>query len=422
MKAVILAAGIGTRLQPLTDNTPKPMLLVGGRPLLEWMIMRVKEAGVKDILIVTKYLEDQIRDHFGNGMGYDVNITYKTQEETLGTANAFYQASEWVNGDKFLALYGDHYYAEGTLKRLVESHREGEVTVSALQVEDPSQYGAFALEGDIIKQVVEKPPEGTEPSKYANVGVYVFPPDVFRYIELTEMSPRNEYEITDTMQLMINDEWTLRKHDVEPHEWLDIGLPWTLLEANKRAMKDLLTRVEGKVEEGASIHGPVWVQRDARVRSGAYIEGPVVIGEGSDIGPNCYIRASTCLGKNVHIGNACEIKNSVIMDGTHAAHLSYIGDSIIGKNCNIGAGTITANLRFDKTNIEVTVKGERMDSGLRKLGVIIGDNVQIGINVNIHPGVIVGSESWIAPGITLQRDVSGSVIKYFFSDLKEKTR
>ncbi|TFH12140.1 glucose-1-phosphate thymidylyltransferase [Candidatus Bathyarchaeota archaeon] len=422
MKAVILVAGKGTRLQPLTDNTPKPMLSVAGRPLLEWMILRVKEAGIHEMLLVTNYLEDQVKEYFKDGSAHGVKISYKTQKETLGTANAFYQAKDFVEDSEFMALYGDHYLAEGVLKRLREQHKAGEVTVSSLLVDDPSQYGAFALEGDYIKKVVEKPPKGKEPSKYANVGIYIFQPNVFKYIEKTPLSPRKEYEITDTMQQMINDNIPHRKHDLEKEDWLDIGLAWNLLEANRRAMKDIDFRIDGTVEDGARLHGQVWVKKGAKIRSGAYIEGPVVIGEDSDVGPNCYIRAGTCLGKRVRVGNACEIKNSVIGDDSHAAHLSYVGDSLIGKNCNLGAGTITANLRFDKSPIEVTIKGERLNSGLRKLGVIMGDNVQTGINVSIHPGVVIGSDSWISPGVTVQQDVKEKIIKYFFNDLKEKPR
>jgi bifunctional UDP-N-acetylglucosamine pyrophosphorylase/glucosamine-1-phosphate N-acetyltransferase len=124
----------------------------------------------------------------------------------------------------------------------------------------------------------------------------------------------------------------------------------------------------------------------------------------------------------VRIGNACEIKNSIVGDDTHIAHLSYVGDSIIGKKCNIGAGTIIANLRFDKSPIEVTIKNERMSSGFKKLGVIMGDNVQTGINVSIHPGVVIGSSAWIAPGVVVQRDVEENVIKYFFSKLEDRPR
>ncbi|MGW8180688.1 MAG: sugar phosphate nucleotidyltransferase, partial [bacterium] len=246
MKAVILVAGKGTRLQPLTDNTPKPMLNVAGRPLLEWMINRVKEAGITEILLVTNYLEEQIKEYFGDGSAQGVSISYQTQEETLGTANAFYQAKEFVGDSDFMALYGDHYLAEGVLKKLREQHKEGEATVSALLVEDPSQLGAFALDGDYITKVVEKPPKGKEPSKYANVGVYIFPSKIFQYIEKTPLSPRGEYEITDTMQLMIADQIPHRKNDVETMDWLDIGLPWTLLEANRRAMTTISRKIEGE--------------------------------------------------------------------------------------------------------------------------------------------------------------------------------
>ena len=422
MKAVILAAGKGTRLWPLTDNTPKPLLPVAGRPLLEWMILRMREAGVKDMMIVTNYLEEQIRAAFGDGSSRGVNIAYAHQAEMLGTADAFKAAEEWIHGDTFLGLYGDHYLSEGALRKVVEDHREGEVTVAALKVKDPSQYGAFALDGDQVKRVVEKPPKGQEPSSYANVGIYVFPPEVFKYIAGTPKSARGEHEITDTLQLMIDGGVTVRKHDLEERDWLDIGLPWTLLEANERAMAGLENKVEGTVEEGAHLHGPVWVRRGARVRSGSYIEGPAVIGEDSDVGPNCYIRAGTCLGRGVRVGNACEVKNSIIMDGTHAAHLSYIGDSVLGRNCNLGAGTITANLRFDKSNIEVMVKGERLNSGRRKLGAIMGDNVQTGVNVSIHPGVMVGSDAWIAPGLIIQKDVPCKVIKFTLPENKEKQR
>lgn len=422
MKAVILAAGKGTRLMPLTANKPKPLLLVGGRPLLEWMLMRVRETGIKDVLIVTNYLENQIVEKFGNGRGFGLNISYLKQENMLGTANAFGVARTWVGEDDFVGLYGDHFLSEGILKYLIKSHKKGQATVSVLEVKDPSQFGVISFDGDIIKKIIEKPKKGSQPSNYANVGVYVFPSIIFDYIDKTEKSPRGEYEITDTMQLMIDEGMLFKKHDIQPKDWLDIGLPWTLLEANKRSMDNLMTKIEGHVENGVSLNGPVWIKKDAVVRRGTYIEGPVIIGEKCDIGPNCYLRPGTCLGDEVRIGNACEVKNSIIMNKTHAAHLSYMGDSIIGSQCNIGAGTIIANLRFDNKNIKVTIKGERINSGRRKLGAIIGDKVQTGISVSIHPGVIIGNETWIAPGVTLQKDVPDKVIVSQLSETKSYPR
>ncbi|HDD72370.1 MAG TPA: glucose-1-phosphate thymidylyltransferase, partial [Candidatus Bathyarchaeota archaeon] len=193
--------------------------------------------------------------------------------------------------------------------------------------------------------------------------------------------------------------------EVDPEDWMDVGYPWSLLEANERVLKNLEAKILGEVEEGAVIKGPVYVGEGARVRSGAYVEGPVYIGPGADVGPNCYIRRYTSLGARVRVGNACEIKNSIVMDGTHIAHLSYVGDSVIGERCNFGAGTLIANLRFDDRPVKVMVKDRLVDSGRRKLGVIMGDEVKTGVNVSIMPGVKVGPRSWIAAGLTVYRDV-----------------
>jgi bifunctional UDP-N-acetylglucosamine pyrophosphorylase/glucosamine-1-phosphate N-acetyltransferase len=175
MKAVILAAGKGTRLRPLTDSTPKPMLPVAGKPLLEWMLERIKEADIKDILIVTNYLEDQIKNYFKDGANLGVNITYQTQSKPLGTANAVYQALEWVRKNSFLCLYGDHYIEEGALKKLIDAHQEEEATVASIKVEDPSQYGAFELKGEKITRVVEKPKKAKNQAT-SPMSVYTFSP------------------------------------------------------------------------------------------------------------------------------------------------------------------------------------------------------------------------------------------------------
>jgi bifunctional UDP-N-acetylglucosamine pyrophosphorylase/glucosamine-1-phosphate N-acetyltransferase len=163
--------------------------------------------------------------------------------------------------------------------------------------------------------------------------------------------------------------------------------------------------VFGTVENGAHLIGPVTVAETARIRSGAYIEGPTFIDEGSDIGPNCCIRACTSVGKNVRIGNACEIKNSIIMDWVHIGHLSYVGDSILCERCNLGAGTITANYRLDVGTIKMTVKDKVTDSGRKKLGAILGDNVKTGINALLMPGVKVGTNSWVGPNFMVERDL-----------------
>jgi bifunctional UDP-N-acetylglucosamine pyrophosphorylase/glucosamine-1-phosphate N-acetyltransferase len=210
--------------------------------------------------------------------------------------------------------------------------------------------------------------------------------------------------------------------EIEPKNWLDVGRPWDLLEANRRILKQTHLENKGEMEKGAYLKGSIGVGAGTKIRAGAYIEGPVWIGEGSDIGPNCYIRPFTSLGKGVRIGNACEIKNSLILNQTHIGHMSYIGDSIIGEMCNFGAGTITSNLRFDNRSIKVKVKGKIVDSGIRKLGVIIGDNVKTGIGVNFMPGIKVDGDTWIGPSTTIYEDLPSGIIVSHKQELQFKRK
>ena len=146
------------------------------------------------------------------------------------------------------------------------------------------------------------------------------------------------------------------------------------------------------------------------------MEGPIIIKEKADIGPNCYLRKSSFIGKGVRIGNSVEIKNSILLEGTTVGHLSYIGDSILGKNCNFGAGTKVANLRLDDQTIPMTINGKKIDSGRRKLGVIMGDNVKTGINVSIMPGIIIGENSRIGAHTIVSSNVPPNSLLYYDPD------
>jgi bifunctional UDP-N-acetylglucosamine pyrophosphorylase/glucosamine-1-phosphate N-acetyltransferase len=407
LKAVLLAAGKGSRLEPLTESRPKHLLPVGGRPLLEWMLRGLAGIGIEEVLVVTHHMEEQIKDRFQDGGDLGLELSYIRQVSMDGTAGAFKVAEEFTGSEEFIGIYGDLYVSEENFGRLISSHTYGQLTMGVVYVDNPSQMGVVELNGNRIMSLVEK--SENPPSNIANAALYVFPPRIFEYISKTGLSSRGELEITDSIQMMIDDGEPVLAAELDREGWLDVGRPWDLLEANRRSMTGLESRIEGTLEEGVNIHGSIIVEKGARVRSGAYIEGPVYIGPGCDVGPNCYLRPSTYLVEDVRVGNACEIKNSIIMKDTHIAHLSYVGDSIIGGNCNLGAGTITANIRFDKKNVKVTIKDKREDSGRRKMGTIMGDNSQTGINVNLLPGVKVGSKVWIAPGLTVSKDVPSGV-------------
>lgn len=405
MKAVILAAGEGQRLRPLTYTRPKHMIPIGGRPILEHLMNALKAIDLEEILVVVNYRADAIKGYFGDGSNFGVKIRYVHQVETRGTADAILAVEGHVE-EPFLAVNGDLLISSNIVKPVIDAFMKGEAdaVVAAAMVERPEHFGVLKVDGGRLLGIVEKPPSEAA-GRLVNAGIYVFSPEIFDYIRLTGPSERGELEITDSLRLMVEGGRRVMVVEVPREEWLDIGRPWDLLEANMRALKIIEPKILGEVEDGAHIKGPVFIGGGSIVRSGSYIEGPVFIGEGSDIGPNCYIRPHTSIGRNVRVGNACEIKNSILMDNVHVGHLSYVGDSIIGEGCNLGAGFISANLRFDKKTVRMRIKGEEVDTGRVKMGVVIGDGVLTGIGALFMPGVTVGCNSWIGPNVVVYEDV-----------------
>lgn len=395
MQAVILAAGEGTRMRPLTYTRPKVMLPIANKPILEHLINELKKAGIRDIVLVVGYKDEKVREYFGDGNKWDVNISYVTQRKQLGTADALKSALHLIEGD-FLMLNGDNIVGHEDIRRLMNS--DG-MSIGVKSVPNPQDFGVIQIENGVVKKIVEKPEE--PPSNLINAGVYKFTEDIFEFLEKTPISKRSEYEITDTIQIAIDSGVIFKAVRID--WWIDIGYPWDLLKANEILLKNLKeSKIEGMVEDRAHIKGNVVIEEGTVVRSGSYIMGPVVIGKNCIIGPNCFIRPYTSIGDNCHIGACVEIKNSIVMSNTNVPHLNYVGDSVIGENCNLGAGTKIANLRLDEKEIYATVKGKKISTGRRKFGAIIGDNVKTGINVSINVGTMVGNDVLIAPSAKVE--------------------
>jgi bifunctional UDP-N-acetylglucosamine pyrophosphorylase/glucosamine-1-phosphate N-acetyltransferase len=367
----------------------------------------LKASGIKEAVIVVYYMADSIRGYFGDGKRFGLKLEYVEQKGVLGTGNAVGAVEPSVQED-FLTVNGDLLFNAEAVKTVIDIHQKEKpvATMAIVPVEKPENYGIVELEDEKkIKRIVEKPTSEKSPTNLANAGIYIFSTEIFSKLKEISPSPRGEVEIPDALSLLINEGKTVAAAKLAKEQWFDIGRPWDLLEANRWALMKIKHRMNGIIENGAHLLGPVTVAETARVRSGAYIEGPAYVDEESDVGPNCYIRPYTSIGKKVRIGNACEVKNSLVMDHVHIGHLSYIGDSIIGENCNIAAGSITANYRLDEGTVKMMVKDNVVDTGRRKLGVVLGDNVKTGINTLFMPGVKVGNDSWIGPNVLVQRDL-----------------
>ncbi|USZ71926.1 bifunctional sugar-1-phosphate nucleotidylyltransferase/acetyltransferase [Natronosalvus halobius] len=392
MKAVILAAGEGTRIRPLSGELPKPMLPVADRPLLGHTVDTAIDAGADEIVLVIGYEADAVRSHFGTEYR-STPIRYAVQESQEGTAHAVNAARDHLEGP-FAVLNGDNLYDQAAIDELFTRCP----AVCAIEVEEPQHYGVLSTDDESVTDIVEKPEN--PPTNLANAGAYAFPAEAKAWLEVPE-SERGEYEITDVLATVIDE------FDVTPvvvDRWLDVGRPWELLEANEWKLGELDPRIDGDVSEDAVLEGPVVVEEGAKIRAGVVIEGPALIREGATVGPNAYIRGSTLVGEGAKVGHAVEVKNSVLSAGATVGHLSYVGDSVLGENVNFGAGTNVANLRHDGEDVRFTVKGERVSTGRRKFGVVAGDEVKTGINTSLTPGLKLSAGATSYPGETVDRD------------------
>lgn len=398
MKAYILAAGEGTRMRPLTANIPKPLLPVAGKPFLLHTLESLKENDVKDITILIGWRGRRIREYLGDGSELGLNIDYEEQERRLGTAHAIGLARAHIDGP-FISINGDVVITPNSVKGFISAWKKSKGTMMALaKVTDPKGLGVIEVEDDVVKGIEEKPKRPK--SNLINAGLYAFDEGIFELIEKTPKSKRGEYEITDTL-LMLMEKESVHGH-ILSEEWIDVGRPWDLLKANEILLRSVRGEHNGTVQKNVVIENGVHIGEGTNVKSGAYIIGPTIIGKNCDIGPNCLIRASTYIGDGCKIGSASEVKNSIIMNGTNVPHHNYVGDSVIGERCNLGSGTKIANLRLDEKNIKIAYKGQHMDTGLRKLGAILGDDVKTGINASIDVGTIIGENAFIGPGAVVK--------------------
>lgn len=385
MDCVVLAAGEGKRMRPLTTKRPKVMLPLANRPMLEHLVLAAREAGITSFIFVVGYGEREIRRYFGDGAPWGVNISYAPQRLQMGTADALKSVRDLVSG-KFLAMNGDMIVTSSDITGLT---RCGSPCMSTSSTDHPSDYGVVTIENGKVMSLEEKT---THPkSSLINAGAYFFDTGIFDYVDKVLPSSRGEFELTDALNALIG-EGSLSAYQLST--WMDVGYPWDMLDANAALMETMKSENRGFIEDGVTLSGPVIVGDDTVVKSGTYIEGPCIIGKNCRIGPHAYIRGSTSIGDNCHIGHSTELKNSIVMNETKIPHFNYVGDSVIGSRCNFGAGTKIANLRHDHANIKVCGTNTRR----KKFGAVIGDDVQFGINCSINVGTVIGSNTMFSPG------------------------
>ncbi len=398
MKCVILGAGFGTRLRPLTFDRSKLLIEIAGKPIIQHLIDLFLEFRIKDFILVVGHDIEGLKRYFEK-KDQDINIEYVLQNEIDGTASAVGIVEPLVE-DEFIVVNGDVLFSSKFLEGLLD--KKG-FAMSLSEVDDPTQYGTVDISNHLVRDIFEKKPNSK--SNLANVGIYKFQKEIFSAIKNTKKSSRSEYELTDSLKLLI-DQGSEIEANVVYSWWSDLGRPWDLLDANKYYLSRISeSKIEGKIEKNVHIDGNIILGKNSLIKSGSYIVGPCIFGDNTKIGPNCSVRPYAFVGDNCNIGSSVDLKNSIIMDDTNLAHLNYVGDSIIGRNCNLGAGAKIANVRHDKKTIKMKIKNKLVDSKRKKLGAVLGDNTKIGINVSIYPGRKIGPDSFVDPSAVVVKNI-----------------
>ncbi len=407
IQAVILAGGEGKRIHPLGINKPKAMFELMGRPIIQLVVENLKDAGITDLIIVTGPNQEQIHNHFTDGSDFGVKIQYAFQPEPLGQANAVQSAEGLINSHFFVLNANDLF--EPRLLTDVMSRAEATQTNLVLvgrKAAEPWRFGVMRLGPDgRLEGVIEKPPRGQEPSDVAVVGVYYFSPDIFQCINDTPLGDTDD-QFERAYQLLID---RGQGTHVEYDGLFDsYKFPWNLLTMNDLLLKQKIAgqhiSPSANISDRAVIGDNVIIEENVRVFEHAVVRGPAYIGAGSVIGNNAMVWGGCSFGPGCVIGFGSEIKHAIFGRNVWT-HRTYVGDSIVSDNCSFGAGTVTANFRFDEGDVPVNVGDKKMSTGTNKFGVIMAEGCRTGSNSVLMPGVKVGPNSIVGPGVTLLDDL-----------------
>ena len=334
MKGVILHGGHGTRLRPLTHTGPKQLISVANKPISQYVLEDLRNSGILDIAIILgDILPEKVKDHYGDGSKFGVNITYLYQERPAGIAQAVGLAEDFVKDSPFVVYLGDNLLKGGIAKCVKEFQQQNyDAMILLCKVENPQQFGVaeFDQNGKLVR-LIEKPKK--PPSNSALTGIYFLTPIIYKMIKQLKPSWRGELEITEAIQLLVDNGYNVGYRIVESW-WKDTGTVEDIIEANRLILDELKPKIEGTIQDKACIQGRVTIEKDTVIKRGALIRGPVVIGKNTTIEDGVYIGPYTSIGNNVTIKKG-EIENSIIMDNCLIEIDEKITDSLIGSNTEI---------------------------------------------------------------------------------------
>lgn len=344
MKGILLHGGHGTRLRPLTHTGPKQLLPIANKPMSEYCIDSLREAGITEIAIIIGGLgSNKVQEYYGTGKEFGVSITYVKQDQPKGISHAIRMCKEFVGNDKFVVFLGDNIIQKSIFDFVKDfNNSDADASVLLCEVDNPSRFGIAIVENKQIKKIIEKPKNPT--SNLAVTGIYLLTPKIFDVIERLKPSWRNELEITDALQMLLEENDRITFHMITDY-WKDTGTPDDIIHANSFILNGMKSFFCGEKENDVLINGKVMVGEGTKIKSDVIIEGPVIIGK------NCIIEKGARIGPNVSIGNnsrisGCHIENSIIMENCLIESNINIENSIIAFNSEIKRIKGIKNNRF----------------------------------------------------------------------------
>ena len=353
MKGVILHGGHGTRLRPLTHTGPKQLLPIANKPMSQYCVETLVRAGIIDIaFIIGGVGSNKVKDHYGSGEKFGAKFTYIKQDFPKGIAHAISLCRDFVKNEKFVVFLGDNIIQREINEYVLNFQRSNvEASLLLCEVDNPSQFGIAEIENGKIKKITEKPKN--PPTNLAVTGIYFLTPHIFDIIAKLKPSWRDELEIADALQMLIEEKKEIN-YEIITDFWKDTGTPNDIIEANRIILENMVELFKGTKDDGVIIEGKVIVGEETIIKSGVKIIGPAIIGK------RCVIEGGTTIGKNTSVGDDCNLR-------------CIISNLIIMSNCTIDSKLNIKN-SIIAPNSEIIQKSNSLDNSF-----LLGEGTQISI-------------------------------------------
>ncbi len=407
MQIVLLAAGNSSRFYPYINYGHKSFFPIFDKPIIYHTLKSIQATGFKEVIVVVRE-KKQLEEILKHNTDLDLNITIIEQPEALGMGDALLRAREYLQ-DSFFVMHAHHVdFADFAEIISREKTEKDQVVLLARKENDIAKFGVLRVDENRVLEIVEKPTNADHVSNLRLIGIYLLS---IKFLDSLSSTKLEHYNFETALSEFAQN--NLVTYVETQEESVSLKYPWNLF-----ALKNYLFNsqtysisVNSTVATNVTLEGTVIIEDGAKVMENAVLKGPVYVGANSVVGTNAILREGTVLSANCMVGANMEIRNSIISAGTHF-HSGFAGDSLFGQNGRFGAGFNTGNKRLDRQGVDIKLDNKILTTGIHNLGVIVGDNVKVGINVSTMPGTIIGNDSIVGPHTMVRKNVADKTRYY----------